>query len=86
MNNCANCTTTAAYSYEGIFYCEKDLPSFLRKPENTHLVIVLGTPGFEETVAAPVEEPVVEAPKSKKKNTSDAPAEETIAPAEEPNP
>lgn len=96
MSKCANCETDATIAYVGagrpISYCNKHLPSFLRRPEYKYKLAAPKdvTPVVEPVVEAPVVEPVVESPipkASKKKTTSEAPAEETPAPVEEePNP
>jgi hypothetical protein len=86
MQKCSNCETDADIAYVGagspILYCNAHLPGFLMRPEYKHTLL----PAQD---AAPVVEPVVEAPtakSSKKKTTSDATADETTAPAEEPTP
>jgi len=66
MTTCANCVTTALYSYVEIPYCERHLPRFLRdrygKPNQLVAVIVpaTATTTVDLTLVPDVLEPVVE--------------------------
>lgn len=89
MATCVNCATDAMYTYEitdsfSIDYCQYHLPRFLHTMKNGGLLKTTEVFAAETAGAlaalAPVEEEVVEAPKSSKKKTAvveEVPVEET---------
>jgi hypothetical protein len=90
MNTCVNCNSPAEFvltTPTPANYCESHLPRFARK--TNQFVSFTPIPDVVPPVVEPDSTPPAEAPapkSSKKKTTSEAPAEETTAPAEEPTP